>query len=133
MTRTEAIRWRHKIEHAATHLTDEEALESVELFPMWREGVSYEFGIRVQYEGKLYRCEQGHTSQEDWHPDVTPALWTEVSPAGEIPVWRQPTGAQDSYRVGDKVWYPDRGDKVYICVSDYNIYAPDVFGWEEVV
>ena len=46
----------------------------------------------------------------------------------EWPEWVQPTGAQDAYMAGDKVSY---NGKHYICIIDYNIYAPDVYGWEE--
>lgn len=90
----------------------------------------FTFGIRVRYNGQLYRCEQAHTSQEDWTPDATPALWTAVAEPGEIPVWIQPTGAQDAYRMGDKVHYPTKDDPVYVSTIDYNTYAPDVYGWE---
>ena len=49
---------------------------------------------------------------------------------GEIPVWKQPTGAQDAYMKGDKVHFPDKAGPVYVSVMDYNTYAPDVYGWE---
>ena len=116
------------IEQAAVSLDDETALEAIELYPVWAVGVLYTVGERVSYNGKLYRVEQEHTSQADWTPDITPALYTEVV-VGEIPVWRQPTGAQDAYMVGDRVYYPNKGDTVYMNTVDYNVYAPDVFGW----
>ena len=120
------------IEAAAASLPDEDALESVELFPAWAADTAYPVGIRVRYEDKLYRCEQAHTSQTGWEPDKTPALWTEVAEPGEIPVWRQPTGAQDAYMTGDKVHYPTKDDAVYISVIDYNTYSPETYGWEMV-
>lgn len=120
------------IEEAAASLPDEDALEAVELFPAWAAGVEYAVGIRVRYGEKLYRCEQAHTSQAGWEPPAVPALWTEVAEPGEIPVWKQPTGAQDAYRIGDKVHYPTKEDAVYISTIDYNTYAPDVYGWEVV-
>lgn len=132
MTRAEARRWRQKIEQAAVHLPDEEALESVELFPAWHTGTAYEAQTRVRYGEKLYRCEQTHTSQDDWTPDATTALWTEVAPPGEIPVWRQPTGAQDAYNKGDRVHYPDKDGPVYESTIDANVYEPTVYGWEVV-
>ena len=52
--------------------------------------------------------------------------------AGEIPVWKQPTGAQDAYMTGDKVYYPTKNDAIYISTVDNNVWAPDVYGWEEV-
>ena len=123
---------RPMIEKAAVSLPDEDALEAVELFPAWKAETAYAVGERIRYGEKLYRCEQAHTSQAAWIPPETPALWTEVAKPGEIPVWRQPTGAQDAYMAGDKVHYPDKDGPVYISTMDYNVYAPDVTGWELV-
>lgn len=130
MKRSHAIKLREMIEKAAVSLPDEGALEAVELFPAWAANTEYERLIRVRYNDKLYRCEQTHTSQAGWTPDLTPALWTEVAEPGTIPVWRQPTGAQDAYMTGDKVHYPDEDGPVYVSTMDYNTYAPDVYGWE---
>lgn len=122
------------IEKAAVSLSDSDALEAVELFKSWYSGIAYLADERVQYNGKLYRCVQAHTSQADWEPDRTPALWTEVAKPGEIPVWKQPTEAQDAYMAGDKVWYPDKDTTVYVSTIDNNVWSPDAYpaGWEVV-
>lgn len=122
---------RQIIEKAAESLPDEDALEAVELFPIWEPDTEYTADERVSYADKLYRCVQSHTSQSDWTPDATPALWTEVAKPGEIPVWKQPTGAQDAYMIGDKVWYPDKDTTVYVSIVDNNVWQPGVYGWEE--
>ena len=67
-----------------------------------------------------------------WSPPNVPALWTEVATPGEIPVWRQPTGAQDVYNAGDRVWYPERNTTMYESIIDNNSWAPDVYGWKVV-
>ena len=121
---------RAMIEKAAAYLPDDDALEAVELFPAWAADVNYTLNYRVKFESKLYRCEQAHTSQTGWEPDKTPALWTEVAEPGEIPVWRQPTGAQDAYNKGDKVWYPEKDTTVYVSLVDANTWPPDIYGWE---
>jgi len=118
------------IEKAAVSLDDADALEAVELFKSWYSGIAYQTDERVRYGDKLYRCVQSHTSQADWEPDRTPALWTEVAKPGEIPVWKQPTGAQDAYMTGDKVHYPTADDPIYVSTVDNNVYAPTVWGWE---
>ena len=120
------------IEQAAKSLSDEDALTGIELFPAWQVDTLYEVNDRIRYNGKLYRVVQTHTSQEQWPPDLTPALWTEVAEPGTIPVWRQPAGAQDAYMQGDKVHYPDENGPVYISIIDYNTWAPDVYGWDLV-
>ena len=127
MTRAKAKQLRQLIEQLAVTLSDETALTGIELFPMWAIGRAYAVGDRVQHGGTLYKCVQAHTSQADWTPDATPALWVVVS-IDEYPEWVQPTGAHDAYNTGDKVSY---NGKRYVCTIDANTYAPDVYGWEE--
>ena len=131
-SKAHAKKLRAHIEKTAVHLSDTEALETPELFPVWAAGVAYLVSERIRYDGKLFRCEQAHTSQEGWEPPNTQALWTQVAEPGEIPVWRQPTGAQDAYRLGDKVHYPDKDGTVYVSTIDYNTYSPDTYGWSIV-
>lgn len=134
MKRSVLYKFREFIEKGATSLTDTEALEAVALFPAWAVGVAYSVGERVQYDGKLYKVVQAHTSQADWTPPLVPALFTEVAKPGEIPVWKQPTGAQDAYNKGDKVWYPDVNTTVYESVIDSNVWSPNDYpqGWKVV-
>lgn len=114
-------------------LTDEQAETVPDVFPAWASGIAYAVGYRVRYEGNLYKCVQAHTSQADWTPDATPALWTRIGEPGEIPVWVQPTGAQDAYAKGDKVHYPDADGPVYTSLIDGNVWSPADYpaGWEE--
>ena len=134
ISRAKAHALRELIEKAAVSLDDSDALEAVELFPAWEADTEYARGVRVRYNGRLYRCEQAHTSQSIYPPDIIPALWTEVARPGEIPVWRQPTGAQDAYNKGDKVWYPDKDTTVYVSLVDNNVWSPEAYpsGWEAV-
>ena len=126
MTRAKAKQLRQLIEQLAVTLDDETALTGVELFPAWAIGKAYAVNDRAQYNGTLYKCIQAHTSQSDWMPSTTPALWKIVS-VDEYPEWVQPTGAHDAYNIGDKVTY---NGQHYVCTSNANVYAPDVYGWE---
>ena len=126
MTRAKAKQLRQLIEQLAVTLDDQTALTGVELFPAWVAGKAYAVNDRAQYNGTLYKCIQAHTSQADWAPDATPALWKTVS-LDEYPEWVQPTGAHDAYNIGDKVTY--NGQR-YVCTSNANVYAPDVYGWQ---
>ena len=74
-----------------------------------------------------YKCVQSHTSQSDWTPDLTPALWTVVS-IDEFPAWVQPTGVQDAYNKGDKVSHLE---KHWISDVDANVWEPPTM-WSEV-
>lgn len=130
MDREHLYRLRNLIRKAAESLTDEDALGGVELFKPWQTDTAYAVGERLRYADKLYRVVQAHTSQADWTPDITPALYTEIAdPAEEWPEWRQPTGAQDAYAAGDKV---SHNDKHWISDVDGNVWEPGVYGWTEV-
>lgn len=128
MTRGKAKLLRQLIEQLSATLDDETALTGVELFPAWVTGTAYATGDRVQYGGTLYKCVQAHTSQSDWTPDATPALWVAVS-LEEYPDWVQPTGAHDAYSAGDKVTH--NGTR-WTSTVDSNVWEPGVYGWEEV-
>ena len=132
ISRYKAHQLRALIEKAAVSLSDTDALDAVELFPVWAVGTEYSVNDRVRYGSTLYRCVQAHSAQQNWTPDITPALWTEVAEPGTIPVWKQPTGAQDAYMTGDKVHYPDADGPVYVSTLDNNTWPPDIFGWEVV-
>ena len=109
-------------------MTDETALNAVELFPAWKAGNNYTIGDRVQHKVMLYKCVQSHTSQVDWAPSEAQALWKIVS-VDEYPEWVQPTGAHDAYNIGDKVTY---NGLRYVCTTSANVYAPNVYGWQLV-
>ena len=129
MKRSKLYQLREIIEKATACLADEDALSVVELFPSWEVGKDYAQGARLLRNGKLYKVNQAHTSQEDWTPENTPALFSEVAMPNEIPEWKQPQGAHDAYHIGDKVTH---NGKTWVCTSDANVYEPGVYGWDEV-
>ena len=99
-------------------------------FPAWATSVSYAQNDIVSYSGKLYRCNQAHTSQADWTPDATASLWKEIGdPTAEYPEWSQPLGAFDAYAIGAKV---SHNGKHWTSTVDNNVWEPGVYGWSEV-
>ena len=108
---------------------DNTALTGIELYPVWTVGIAVAKDSRYQFNGKLYKCVQAHTTQTDWTPDVTPALWVIVS-LEEWPDWIQPTGAHDAYAKGDKVTH---NSKKWTSDVDANTWEPGVYGWTEYV
>lgn len=128
ITRAKAYKLREMIVKASMSLSDEDALQAIELYPAWKTGTAYAVDERIRYNSTLYRCVQSHTSQDDWTPDITPALWTVVS-LDEFPEWVQPTGAQDAYQRGDKV---SHNGKHWISTADNNVWEPGIYGWELV-
>ncbi len=132
---------RRALQMFAASLTDEEAMEVAAVYPAWADNKAYKvndlvtFGENGVGDPQLYRCVQGHTSQADWTPDKTPALWSAIGLApDQIPVWSQPTGAHDAYDTGDRVHYPDADSPVYESLIDGNIWSPEAYpaGWEMV-
>jgi len=116
-----------KVTNVLTVLTDDQALGFITYYPVWSADTDYMIDQRVSYDGKLYRCVQAHTSQDNWTPDTVPALWTRIAPPETIIEWVQPTGAQDAYQTGDKVLH---NDSVWISTADNNVWEPGVYGWE---
>lgn len=106
------------------------AAEHAELFTPWAYPVDYKAGnIRRYTDGKLYKCLQDHTSQEDWAPPAAVSLWVAVAdPAEEWPEWSQPLGAHDAYNAGDKV---SHNGQHWTSDVDANVWEPGVYGWTE--
>lgn len=126
MKHTELVEFLRK---AILTADDETALTGIALYPVWSSGISVSVNDRYQYNNKLYKCVQAHTTQADWTPDKTPALWVEVS-LDEFPEWKQPAGAHDAYAKGDKVKH---NDKKWESTADANVWEPGVHGWSEIV
>ena len=126
-----ARKLRPYIEKAAASLSDEDALEAPNLFPNWSgESEEYVKDMRVMYEGILYKCLQSHTSQVGWTPISSPSLWAKVLIPDEnvIPEWEQPDST-NPYMRGDQVTF---NGKIYESTVDNNVWAPNIYGWQEV-
>ncbi len=133
-SKAQLLKTRRNIHLASASLDDEAALETPELFPSWEAGRTCLAGERLRFGGELYRVLQNHTAQADWTPDAAPSLYVRVAEPGTIPVWKQPTGAQDAYNAGDKVYFPDRDGKIYESLIDNNVWSPESYpaGWKEI-
>lgn len=127
-----AQKLRPLIEKAAISLTDEDALEAVNLFPNWEPSHIYEKDERVRFEGILYRCLQPHTSQDAWIPTAAPSLWVKVliPDPDVIPEWEQPDST-NAYMKGDKVMFEG---VAYESLIDNNIWSPAAYpgGWKAI-
>ncbi|MDD7758771.1 MAG: hypothetical protein PT939_04930 [Aerococcus suis] len=119
------------------NLTKEQKEELNSKYSEWAPSVSYAIGDKVHYDGQNYEVVQAHTSQVDWKPDATPALYKviqndELEDGTEIiNDFKKPQGAHDAYKKGDKVRF---NGKVYTSVFDgANVWSPDELsqGWEE--
>ena len=127
---------RRAMQMFAQTLTDEEAMEIATVYPAYEIGKAYAvnemltYGVNEAGDPQLYRVVQAHTSQEDWKPDATPALYTPIGLTEEgYPVWSQPTGAHDAYNTGAIV---DYNGTLYKSLIDGNVWSPETYpdGWE---
>ena len=135
MTRKQlAEQFRKAVQLYAQGLDNDTAMIIATVFDAWKPDTAYKINEYITYgenavgDPQLYQVLMGHTSQSDWLPDITPSLYKAVGIHGEYPVWSQPVGAADAYMTGDIVWYDNQ---LWICTSDYNVYAPGVWGWDE--
>ena len=77
-----------------------------ELFvPEWKPANYQTVGAPVRYEGQVYKVLQVHdsTSNPDWTPAATPALWSvchTTDPAKAKP-WLEPQGTSGMYQLGE--------------------------------
>lgn len=124
VTMARAAELRPVIEQASASLSDGEAAKSPELFPRWADhiGETVKPGDRrsdMDESGVLhvYRVNKGlgHTTQENWPPHSTPAMWTiiNVDHAGtqDDPI---PAARGMEYTYG--LYYKDPEDtKLYLC------------------
>lgn len=116
-------------------LTEEQALEIATVYPVWEANHAYQVGDIISYgtnsagDPQLYKVVQAHTSQANWTPDSTPALYDAFGlDESGYPLWAQPSGAHDAYNQGDIVNY---NGTLYQSTINGNVWSPDVYpaGW----
>ena len=95
-------------------LDDDSALVVKALFTPWIEmlGKPVEAGLRLYWDDRLWKVLQAHTPQSDWTPDVTPALYTEITlEDGTI---EHPIHYNNNMELVEGLYYTQDGDK-YLC------------------
>jgi hypothetical protein len=93
----------------------------------WRAGITVNTDDVYYHNGNLYKVIQPHTTQSDWQPNITPALWKRYHEPEEGPQpWVQPAGAHDAYQLGDMVTY---GGQTWRSTINANVWQPGVYGW----
>ncbi len=115
------------------NLTETESMEIADLYEPWMPGKKYpadkilKFGLNQDGETQLYKTISEHTSQADWQPNATPALYKPIGFTDEgVSIWTQPLGAHDAYHKGDIV---SHNGKLWVNDIDANTYEPGVYGW----
>ena len=115
MTRSEAQAFISAFVALRESATDKQAVLVPNVFTAWKQEKEYKTGDRIQYQGKLYKVVTSHTSQEDWTPDKTSALYIviDVSHAG---TQDDPIPAERGMEYVYGLYYLDGEDgKLYLC------------------
>ncbi|MDV2420231.1 hypothetical protein RAE03_10695 [Corynebacterium tuberculostearicum] len=129
--------------------TEEEAKTDAAKVPEWRDpgvdhSLMYCYGDVVRYQGKLVRST--HQGLNHWEPGTLAfdgRIWEVIGDATETPedsetteqptapAYRQPSGAHDAYKKGDRVTY---NGAVYESAINGNVWAPDSYpqGWKKL-
>ena len=115
-----AYAMRAVIEESVAALDDETAATVPSLFTPWKPGEAANVGDRRYYAptGKLYKVRDGqaHTTQADWKPDITPALWAVVGDPGQAGTIDDPITAARGMEYEYGLYYFDPEDgKTYLC------------------
>lgn len=117
------------------HLPDTNAMEIADLYESYTVGKTYpvgyifKYGVNADGETQLYSVLQEHTSQEEWLPDKSPALYKAIGFTDDgVSVWTQPLGSSDAYMAGDVV---EHKGAIWESTIDGNVWEPGVYGWEQ--
>lgn len=128
---------RKAIQMFAATLTDEQAMEIATVYSVYEVGKNYKSGEMFTYgvnnvgDPQLYRVVSDHTSQADWIPSATPALYTPIGLTEEgYTIWSQPSGAHDAFNAGDEV---EHNGEIWVSDIDSNVWEPGVYGWTKKV
>lgn len=95
---------------------------------------SYKRGEKVTHNGKTW---VSNSPNNVWEPGTNDILWAEdvtTPPASEpeaptapaVSAWKQPAGAHDAYKKGDKVAY---NGSTWTSNMNGNVWAPGIHGW----
>lgn len=107
---------------ASASLSDGDALDAMELFPLWMPDTEYTLGARLRYGEKLYRVRQAHTSMAIYPPGATgtEALYAEVERPGQGDTPDNPIPYNNNMELFEGKYY-SQFDVVYHCIRSTEI------------
>lgn len=115
---------------------DNTAVRMREFYPQWAADTAYAVGFKVQYNGKLWRVIQAHTSQDGWQPDTAASLWEQINEthAGTL---EDPIPYEGNMALTSGLYYI-QNSVIYLCTRDtvnpvYNALADLVGLYVETV
>ena len=110
---------------AGSMLSDEQATQVSILYPEWdpngvkvydgTDGEHSQTRVRGRTSKLLYKCSISHVTQEDWPPELTPAMWTVINEenagSAEDPI---PAARGMEYEEG-KLYLDPEDETIYLC------------------
>ena len=118
ITRARAYQLRALIERAAKSLDDGDALDGIELFPVWKPDTDYEAGKRLRHGAQLWRTRQAHRSQAAYPPSIyTASLYEIVERPGEGDTPSNPIHYEGNMALASGKYY-EQDKFVYRCFRD---------------
>lgn len=99
-------------------ISDEIALNYVELYPDWKVGKALNVGERIEYDGKLYKVITAHTAQATWEPNVALTLFEPIDVVNEGTLAKPIIAAVGMTYFKDKYYLDETNGKVYLCIRD---------------
>lgn len=98
-------------------LPDEKAAVIPLCYDSWKTDTSYKVGDRVESDGKLCKCRQAHTSQENWKPSINTASLWEVINVENAGTLEDPIPYDQTMTVYNGKYYLEEGI-IYKCIRD---------------
>lgn len=99
-------------------LTNEESLQVIDWFPVWKANVELKTGEKISYNGKLYEILQDHTSQDGWEPSInTASLFKEVAINNTFGTKDNPIEYNNNMALESGKYYIQNNIK-YLCTRD---------------
>lgn len=102
-------------------LTNEESLQVIDWFPVWKANIELKTGEKISYNGKLYEILQDHTSQGGWEPSInTASLFKEVAINDTFGTKDNPIEYNNNMALESGKYYIQNNIK-YLCTRDTGI------------
>ena len=116
MTRKEAKEFIESLVNMRSVVDDKIAVKSKGVYPDWKADVAYNVGDRLHFGEQLYEVQQAHTSQEDWTPTLTPALYVAIDESHEGTIDDPIPAVAGMLYEKDK--YYTYNDVIYLCIRE---------------
>ena len=118
MKRNKAYAFINAIKNLRQTMSNEMALENIEIFPSWEEEKQLSISERIEYNGKLYKVLQSHIAQSSWLPDLTPTLFEPIDIVNDGSLEKPFIAVSGMRYYKDKYYFDKTDNKIYLCIRD---------------